>query len=267
MKINPAIANEFSTAAFRFGHTLIRDKFTRYDENDQKIKAINFTDMSFKSDLAYNIKGEGIQSILRGMVTDKCKKFGSFGFELQNKLFGKIENNEFTAIDLLSANIQRGRDHGIRPYVDYVKICHGIDAKDFNDLLPLTTAENILLLRNAYQNVGDVDLYPGSILEEKISNLGLVSSTFACIIKRQFADLKNGDRFYYENGPSVNPSAFTLDQLAEIKKVTLSGLICSNYDISSLPQRVFFLPTFENPKVSCDNLKNQINLDLWTGIL
>ncbi|RNA39528.1 Peroxidasin, partial [Brachionus plicatilis] len=130
-QINPAIANEFSTAAFRFGHTLIRDKFTRYDENDQKIKAINFTDMSFKSDWAYNIKGEGIQSILRGMVTDKCKKFGSFGFELQNKLFGKIENNEFTAIDLLSANIQRGRDHGIRPYVDYVKICHGIDAKDF----------------------------------------------------------------------------------------------------------------------------------------
>lgn len=107
--------------------------------------------MVFKSDLAYNIQGQGIQSIVKGIVKDNCKKFGSFGFELQNKLFGRIENSQFTAIDLFATNIHRGRDHAIRPYVDYVKLCHGIDVKSFDDLSSLTSWENIHKLKSVYE--------------------------------------------------------------------------------------------------------------------
>ena len=58
----------------------------------------------------------------------------------------------------------------------------------------------------------------------------------------QFSDLKKGDRFYYENSPAVNPMAFTESQLQEIKKVTMSGLICNNYDLLTLQKNVFFDP-------------------------
>ena len=59
------------------------------------------------------------------------------------------------------------------------------------------------------------------------------------MIMKQFSDLKNGDRFYYENSPEINKKAFTPVQLREIKKVSLAGVICNNYDLSKLQKNVF----------------------------
>ena len=57
---------------------------------------------------------------------------------------------------------------------------------------------------------------------------GLVGPTFACIIGIQFRNLRKCDRFWYENG---NPLIrFTEAQLAEIRKITLSKVICDNCD-------------------------------------
>lgn len=68
---------------------------------------------------------------------------------------------------------------------------------------------------------------------------GVVGPTFACIIANQFKDLKTGDRYYYENGPSQ--SAFTLDQLNEIKKISLARIICNDFDVSRIQKNVFLL--------------------------
>jgi hypothetical protein len=57
---------------------------------------------------------------------------------------------------------------------------------------------------------------------------GLVGPTFACIIGIQFRNLRKCDRFWYENS---NPLIrFTEAQLAEIRKMTLSKVICDNCD-------------------------------------
>lgn len=72
-------------------------------------------------------------------------------------------------------------------------------------------------------------------------NGAIVGPTFACIIANQFKDLKKGDRFYYENGPSM--TAFTLDQLAEIKKVSMSRIICDNTDIDQIQPNAFMMPS------------------------
>ena len=64
-------------------------------------------------------------------------------------------------------------------------------------------------------------MYAGGLSEAIVANQTMaIGPLFGAIIMEQFANLKNGDRFYYENGPNVNPGAFTLDQLEQIKNVT-----------------------------------------------
>ena len=55
MQVNPALTNEFATAAFRMGHSLIRDKLSRYDVAQQILKKRDFVfdNITFKSDFAY----------------------------------------------------------------------------------------------------------------------------------------------------------------------------------------------------------------------
>jgi hypothetical protein len=55
--------------------------------------------------------------------------------------------------------------------------------------------------------VEDIDLWTGGISENKPYG-GIVGPTFACLISEQFSNIKQGDRFWYEN-PYL-PSSFTI---------------------------------------------------------
>ena len=57
------------------------------------------------------------------------------------------------------------------------------------------------------RHVNDIDLFFGGLSESPVSD-GVVGTTFACLLAHQFRDLKRGDRFYYENGPS--PTGFSI---------------------------------------------------------
>ena len=70
----------------------------------------------------------------------------------------------------------------------------------------------------------------------------MVGPTFGCIIARQFRDSKIGDRFYYENSPTKSRAAFSMDQLNEIRKMSLANLLCNNFDLSSIQRDVFKIP-------------------------
>ena len=78
-----------------------------------------------------------------------------------------------------------------------------------------------------HRHVDDIDLWSGGISEHKLPG-AIVGPTFACIIARQFANLRRGDRFWFEN--SRFPSAFTPEQLFEVRKATQAKIICENAD-------------------------------------
>ena len=83
------------------------------------------------------------------------------------------------------------------------------------------------MLEQLYDHPDDVDLFAAGVLERSLPG-GALGPTFACMIARQFRKLRVGDRFWYETyDPLVG---FTRDQLKELRKTTLAGVICKNSD-------------------------------------
>lgn len=84
-------------------------------------------------------------------------------------------------------------------------------------------------LEKVYESPDDIDLYVGGLMEIPAAD-SAVGPTFRNIISEQFSRLRRGDRYFYENSPHINPGAFTLQQLDQIRKVSMARIICDNSD-------------------------------------
>ncbi|XP_043224190.1 uncharacterized protein LOC122382646 isoform X2 [Amphibalanus amphitrite] len=255
-----SILNEFATAAFRFGHSLLKPKLVRMDNAYQHTGPdIKLKDTFFNPDPLY--EPGMIDQVIRGLATTSMETLDQFiTEEVTNHLF-EDKKVPFSGLDLVALNLQRGRDHGLAPYNQYRSLCNLTYARDFNDLTREISPPILERLRRTYSSVNDIDLFTGGLAETPLHG-GLVGPTFGCIIGIQFRALKRCDRFWYENDdPLVR---FTEAQLAEIRKSTLSKMVCDNCDQVDVVQRSLFdLPDpFLNPRVKCDSMKS-LDLDLW----
>merc|ERR1711910_16147 len=103
-----------------------------------------------------------------------------------------------------------------------------------------------------------------NFLEKQKTSKGKAKATFACLIGKQFHNFRFGDRFWYENGGW--PSSFTLEQLAEIRRVKLSRVLCDNSDdLETVQVYAMVLPDHEiNPRVPCKSgVLPRIDLNKW----
>lgn len=89
-------------------------------------------------------------------------------------------------------------------------------------------------LAATYEDVDDIDLTVGGSLEKLVPGT-LAGPTFLCILTEQFYRTRVGDRFFYEN----HENGLTVEQLNEIRKVSIARLMCDNSDIKSIQPRAF----------------------------
>ncbi|XP_062547595.1 uncharacterized protein LOC134213069 [Armigeres subalbatus] len=258
---NPAIVTEFASAAFRIGHSLLRPHIPRLSPQHQPIDPpLLLRDGFFKMDVFVQQAGL-IDEIARGLVATPMETLDQFiTGEVTNHLF-EDRRIPFSGIDLVALNVQRARDHGIPSYNNYRALCNLKRAQTWEDLGREIPPEVISRLKRMYNSVDDIDLFPGGMSERPLQG-GLVGPTFACIIAIQFRQVRKCDRFWYENeDPTVK---FTEAQLAELRKTTLSKIICENLDIQGEMQRAALdLPSnFLNPRVPCSSMQ-QIDLSAW----
>ena len=79
-------------------------------------------------------------------------QFGTYGNEIQNNLFQTTyPNGTTTAQDLFSINIQRGRDHGLSTYAQFLKQFRGATVNSFNDLRPFIAPNKLPSLISLYK--------------------------------------------------------------------------------------------------------------------
>ena len=159
--------------------------------------------------------------------------------------------------DLIAINLQRGREHGLPGYNTFRRACNIAPLNGFNDREGHLSPRSLALLSRLYRNSEDIDLFTGGILERTLPG-GNLGPTFACILAEQFRNLRFGDRFWYErNDPVVG---FTLEQLTELRKITLSRVICNSSDGIKVIRR--WALSAQSKLVPCRSLQ-QFSLEPW----
>jgi peroxidase len=226
--IDPSIANEFSTAAYRFGHTMLPNGFLRLNNDGTESDAGNLElkNAFFNSQ---NIQDYGIDSLLKGVTSQDANEVDTLVVDgVRNFLFG---NPGVGGFDLAALNIQRGRDHGLADY-NQTRIDIGLDpVYDFDDITSDVDLQD--KLRDLYGTVNNIDLWVGGLAEDHIDGSSL-SETFQAILVDQFTKLRDGDRFWYEN-------ILDSDMVEEIESTTLADVIERNTNLDSLQDNVFFI--------------------------
>lgn len=224
-KINTGITTEFSTVAFRLGHTMLPEVLTV--GKSQKIELKN----SFFN--PQYVSRHGIDKLLEGGWNQLMKQVDPIISEsIRSHLFGSPIISEDVLLDLAAINIQRGRDHGILDYNSLRKV-YGLPKLNFNEISSEPRVNQ--KLKYLYKNPDSIDPWIGGLCECPVGN-GLVGPLFRKILKTQFQKIRDGDRFWFENDNDL-----VISEKEEIKSTYFSDIIRRNTQIHHVPKDVFHL--------------------------
>lgn len=224
--VNPGIATEFSTAAYRIGHTLINDDVEMLDNEGNEIdEALELAEAFFNPSVLHAV---GPDPLLKYLATDSAQEVDlQLVGGLRNFLFGPPGAGGF---DLAALNIQRGRDHGLSDY-NSVRAAYGLPrVTSFAGITANTTIQT--KLKDLYGSVDAIDLWIGGLSEGHLPGSS-VGPTFQRIIADQFERIRDGDRFWYQ-------WTFKEAQLEAIERTRLSDIIRRNTSLTKIQDDVFF---------------------------
>jgi len=189
--LDPGIANVFSAAAYRVGHTMLSGTLLRRQSDGSPIAAgdLSLADAFFTP---REVIDHGIDSVLRGLTMQRAQEIDNLVVdEVRNFLFGPPGAGGF---DLASLNIQRGRDHGLPDY-NTLRRVFGLPTIDtFEDINPDPAVWQGFAA--VYDSVDAIDPWPAMLAEPQVPG-ALVGPTLRTILAEQFRRLRDGDRFWY----------------------------------------------------------------------
>jgi hypothetical protein len=237
--VNPNIANLFSTAAFRVGHTMLNPVILRLDDAGNTIPE---GDLALRD--AYfnpaNIESVGIEPYLKGAAEMYSQEIDTHIVDdVRNFLFGAPGSGGF---DLASLNIQRGRDHGLPDY-NTARDIYGLSrVTQFSEISSDQWLQQALAA--VYGSVDEIDPWVGMLAEDHVAGAS-VGELLRTIIADQFERLRDGDRFWFEADPFFTES--NPDLLAELRDLSFADVIMNNTSLTSLDSNVFFTGSISEP--------------------
>lgn len=230
--LNAGIANEFSTALYRLGHSMIDGELLRIapDGTPAPGGPLDLKD-AFFNPAVLTSAGE-VEYFLNGLTKQMSQELDTLMIDdLRNFLFGPPGAG---GLDLLTLNLQRGRDHGLADY-NTARVAYG--------LAPVVTFADITSdvglqadLQTLYANVDDIDLWVGALAEDHLPGSSL-GELLATSIVDQFVRLRDGDRFWYRNDPD-----FSSADIVDIESTTLSDIIMRNTSMVGMPDHIMTIP-------------------------
>jgi hypothetical protein len=191
--VNPGIATEFSTAAFRLGHSMLGEDIQFLDNDGNPVRdEVRLKDVFFDP---RSVSEVGIDPLLKYLASDRAQEIDTKVVDdVRNFLFGAPGQGGF---DLVSLNIQRGRDHGLADY-NTVRVAYGLPkVTSFAQITSDTAVQ--ASLQQAYGSVDKLDLWVAGLAEKHLPGSSL-GETFTRIMVDQFSRLRDGVRQSKEGG-------------------------------------------------------------------
>ena len=214
--LDPAVANVFSTAAFRLGHSMVAPELQRLDANLRAIPEgpLPLRHAFFSPEQMQ--RPEAVAELMRGAASRTMQHLDRHIVDdLRNFLFGPPGAGGF---DLGALNIQRGRDHGLPDY-NTVRAAYGLSpVSSFAQITSDTDLQ--ATLADMYGNVDDIDPWIGALAEDRLVGL-MIGPLLRAVLSEQFSRLRDADRFWYRR-------VFSGDTLAAIEATRLSDVVRRN---------------------------------------
>ena len=231
-RVNPSISNEFSTAAYRFGHSMLDDEVGRLNDDGTEtdggpleLAMAFFNPTVFDASLP-NHEGD-IDVFLKAEISGLAQEVDVYLNDgVRNFLFGPPGAG---GLDLAALNIQRGRDHGLADY-NTMRAAYGLPkVTRFSQIT--SDAALAAQLEATYGDVNKVDAWIGGLAENHVAG-GSVGPLFTKVIVDQFTRLRSGDRLYFEAWMSRS-------DIAAIKRTSLASIITANTALTTVQRNVF----------------------------
>jgi len=242
----PMIANEFAAAGFRVGHTMLSPTILRVEATDQTMDAghLPLRDAFFNPSI---LQDHGIDQILRGLASQPAQIIDTYVVDdVRNLLFGPPGSG---GMDLVSLNIQRGRDHGI-PHYNALREAVGLEpVASFAQISDDPAV--VAALGSVYASVDEIDPWVGLLAEPHVG-AAMVGETLHAILGDQFQRLRVGDRFWYE-------AYLPADMVEMVNQQTLAKIIRRNTGIGAELQDDAFAAVEPCP----GDMNNDGNLDFY----
>lgn len=231
--VDGQISVEFSTAAFRFGHTMVTsDVPVMLEHGAAAALSLRIEDVVFNPSPL--IDGY-FDHLLRGQAAAAAQAFDGKVIDDLN-FFLRLADGA-VGFSLAALNILRSRDHGIAPYLEVRAALLGdvdpatIDPRDFSVITSDPQVQDELA--QVYARVQDVDLWVGGLVEDRASG-AQVGPVFGYILIEQFQRTQAAD-----DGFLVLPEGLEAALEAEIAARTLRDIMLDNSDIAYLQDDPF----------------------------
>ncbi len=188
---NPTISLEFSTAGFRFGHSMINSPYRFITNDGRVIQKLALGEMFFNPRL---LKTNNLDLILRGLSLSSAKE-RTLEIVPDLRSFLVLDPSQrIGRSDLLAANVQRGRDHGLNT-INEIRKAYGLQAvSSFSQIFGTGAVDE--KMKKVIKNLDDLDPYL-VVLGERSNSDGVLGEFATAIVVDQFKRLREGDNFWY----------------------------------------------------------------------
>jgi len=258
-KVNPAVWNEFTTSAYRL-HNNVHGEFALLNERWQKTGSVSLVDGFFHPEAFVEA---GLGPMIRGLSVNPNDPTD---LEMTDDLHGSLFKEEECSFgfDLGAMNVQRGRDHKLKPYSEYKKWAVE-ELAQFGVEFPADVdrrQQNIMTQTYGSSVEADWDLWAGCLAEPHLEG-STVGPTNAAMIAKAFRDVRTADKFWYENR-QMNSQA----KIDAANAIDYATILCEVGEINQMQPNPFTEATGNNQRRLCSQIvgtKLQDAVDAFVG--